>query len=155
MLRTFQPGNHYLSRNCLLLPSDNLKHAVIDIIHSGGLINWLLSSSLFFFSLPFCVNRNKCWISKSSRKKNQGKPIHWILSKREREINKSVDIALCQYLHNQTNTAHINLKLYYLLFHKLIFSSLHRERRRRRLFGVPKYLYIHLKWNCNVIEIER
>jgi hypothetical protein len=23
----------------LLLPSDNLKHAVIDIIHSGGLIN--------------------------------------------------------------------------------------------------------------------
>lgn len=37
-----------------------LKHAVIDIdiIHSGGLINWLLSSSLFLlFSSFFFVDR--------------------------------------------------------------------------------------------------
>lgn len=40
-------GESLSRRHCPLLPSDNLKHAVIDIIHSGGLINWLLSSSLF------------------------------------------------------------------------------------------------------------
>lgn len=39
--------NHYLGEIVCFLPSDNLKHAVIDIIHSGGLINWLLSSALF------------------------------------------------------------------------------------------------------------
>ncbi|CRL00312.1 CLUMA_CG013585, isoform A [Clunio marinus] len=43
--------------NCLLLPSDDLKHAVIDIIHSGGLINWLLSSSLFDIVFGFCKKK--------------------------------------------------------------------------------------------------
>lgn len=50
--------NHYLGEIVCFLPSDNLKHAVIDIIHSGGLINWLLSSALFDSYFLRCA---ACW----------------------------------------------------------------------------------------------
>lgn len=75
-----------ISENCLLLRSGYLKHAVIDIIHSdsGGLINWLLSSSLFCFFVFFvkrfltASKKNKLNLSIQEFNKKLSVKSHWL-----------------------------------------------------------------------------
>lgn len=79
------------------------------------------------------------------------------------QINKSVDIALAWLAGEASKHKSHKSKFYYLLYHKLILllplPSSHTQQRvsfsYRRSPQMPKYLYIHLKWNCNVIEKVR